>query len=420
MKETKVTIPYCPRETAQLDLRNIHDSAARFRVVVAHRRLGKTTLANNELIRAACTKKGNYFYVAPTYRQAKLISWDIFKYYAIPQIVSKVNESELYIEFVNGSKILLKGADSPDSLRGVSLAGLVIDEAAYCREEIWATILQPALIDTGGGGMFIFTLNGDNWFWDLFVEAEKKENWARWLLRASETKVIVDDELERLKGEMSEAMYAQELECEPRENAGAVFRRVKENSVLTPKEPEEGREYVIGVDLAKYQDWTVLSIFDIKTNEQVYLDRFQRIDWSLQQEKIKAAAFKYNNASVLMDATGVGDPILEGLQGHGVNTEGLHLTANSKKDIINKLVIMLSQDRVQLLADEVQTSELEQYQYEMTRAGNLRMSAPEGKHDDIVIADALAVWDLNEKPVPYFPKTQNFKPRSLISRFSSF
>src|SRR3990167_4428006 len=114
MKETKVTIPYCPRETAQLDLRNIHDSAARFRVVVAHRRLGKTTLANNELIRAACVKKGNYFYVAPTYRQAKLISWDIFKHYSIPQIVSKVNESELYIEFVNGSKILLKGADSPD------------------------------------------------------------------------------------------------------------------------------------------------------------------------------------------------------------------------------------------------------------------------------------------------------------------
>jgi len=83
-------------------------------VVVAHRRLGKTTLANNELIRAACTRKGNYFYVAPTYRQAKLISWDIFKHYAIPQIVNKVNESELYIEFVNGSKILLKGADSPD------------------------------------------------------------------------------------------------------------------------------------------------------------------------------------------------------------------------------------------------------------------------------------------------------------------
>src|SRR3990167_6730914 len=329
MKEIKATIPYCPRETAGLNLLEIHNSAARFRVVVAHRRLGKTTLANNELIRAACTKKGNYFYVAPTYRQAKLISWDILKHYSIPQIVAKVNESELFIEFVNGSKILLKGADSPDTLRGVSLAGLVIDEAAYCREEIWATILQPTLIDTGGWVMFISTLNGFNWFWDLFVGAIKKENWSRWLLRATETLVIDKLELYRLKAEMSEAMYAQEMECTPQENAGAVFRRVKENSVLTPRQPEEGHQYIIGVDLAKYQDWTVLSIFDIKTNEQVYLDRFQRIDLSLQQEKIKAAAFKYNNASVLMDATGVGDPILEGLQGHGGNVEGLHLTANS-------------------------------------------------------------------------------------------
>jgi len=381
-------------------------------VVVAHRRLGKTTLANNELIRAACTKKGNYFYVAPTYRQAKLISWDIFKFYSIPQIVSKVNEGELYIELVNGSKIFLKGADSPDSLRGVSLAGLIIDEAAYCRSEIWTTILQPSLIDTGGWVMFISTLNGFNWFWDLFVGAAQKDNWARWLLRASETKVIAEDELLRLKGEMSEAMYAQELECEPQENAGAVFRRVKENSVLTPRQPEEGHQYVIGVDLAKYQDWTVLSIFDYNTNEQVYLDRFQRIDWSLQQEKIKAAAFRYNSASVLIDATGVGDPILEGLQGHGVNAEGLHLSASSKKDIINKLAMMLSQDRTKLLVDETQINELEQYQYEMTQAGNLRMNAPEGKHDDIVIADALAVWNLREKPTGYFkPLLNNFSPQ---------
>ena len=260
--------------------------------------------------------------------------------------------------------------------------------------------------------MFISTLNGFNWFWDLFVGAEKKENWARWLLRASETRVIADEELLRLKSEMSEAMYAQEMECEPQENAGAVFRRVKENSTLMPREPEEGRKYVIGVDLAKYQDWSVISIFDLKTNEQVYLDRFQRIDWSLQQEKIKAAAFRYNNASVLMDATGVGDPILEGLQGHGVNVEGLHLSASSKKDIINKLVMMLSQDRVKLLSDETQISELEQYQYELTQAGNLRMNAPEGKHDDIVIADALAVWTLQEKPEGYFKQLlNNFSPQ---------
>ena len=125
----KVTIPYSPRPLQ----RRLHENRARFAVYVCHRRFGKTVFAVNKLIKAACLNKlqaPRYAYIAPLFRQAKQVAWDYLKCYtsALPQ--TKVNESELRVDLINGARISLYGADNPDSLRGLYLDGVVLDEYA--------------------------------------------------------------------------------------------------------------------------------------------------------------------------------------------------------------------------------------------------------------------------------------------------
>jgi phage terminase large subunit len=142
----KVTIPYSPRPLQ----RQLHDNTARFAVYVCHRRFGKTVFAINKLIKAACLNKlqaPRYAYIAPLYRQAKQVAWDYLKFYtaALPQ--TKVNESELRVDLINGARISLYGADNPDALRGIYLDGVILDEYAQMSPLVWSEVIRPTLTD---------------------------------------------------------------------------------------------------------------------------------------------------------------------------------------------------------------------------------------------------------------------------------
>ena len=147
----------------------ITTSSARFRVVIAGRRFGKTHLAVRELCKYAREPNRNCWYVAPTYRMCKQIVWDKLKY-KLQDLnwVTKVNESDLAITLKNNSKISLRGADNPDSLRGVSLDFCVLDEFAFIEPEAWTSVIRPTLSDRQGSAMFISTPTGRNWAYDLY------------------------------------------------------------------------------------------------------------------------------------------------------------------------------------------------------------------------------------------------------------
>ena len=206
----EIVIPYKPREH-QLSLHSAVD-ANRFTVAVAHRRFGKTVAAINHIIKAAlqCEREAPRFaYIAPTYTQAKRVAWDYLLKYTQP-LSATANISELRVDFY-GRRISLYGADNPDSLRGIYLDGVVLDEVGDMNPKIWNEVVRPALSDRLGWALFIGTPKGANHFKDLRDRAEKE--WALLEFKASQTGIVPQEELDAARKEMGDDKYNQEFEC---------------------------------------------------------------------------------------------------------------------------------------------------------------------------------------------------------------
>lgn len=202
-----IDLGYRPRQWQQ----ECHRSRKRFTVLALHRRAGKTQLAIMELIDAALKFKlelGMFFYVAPYLKQAKIIAWSRLKLQLSPLITIsavEVNESELYVRFKhNGAVIRIYGGDNPDGMRGVRLDGVVIDEVAQIKPEVWTDIVQPALSDRKGWALFIGTPSGVNLFSELFYKAQKLTDWHSALWTVYDTDAIDPTEVERLHRDMNE------------------------------------------------------------------------------------------------------------------------------------------------------------------------------------------------------------------------
>lgn len=209
---TEVIIPYKPRPLQ----REIHASLKRWNLLVCHRRFGKTVFAINELIKQAVKnqqKMPRYAYVAPYYKQAKQIAWDYLKDFTRPIPGIKVNESELRVDFPWGARIQLFGADSPDSMRGLYLDAVVLDEYADMSPRIFSEVLRPALSDREGSAIFIGSAKGGTPFYDLWERIKDEPDWFVKVYKASETGVIPDAELEDARKIMDEDEFAQEYEC---------------------------------------------------------------------------------------------------------------------------------------------------------------------------------------------------------------
>ena len=208
----EVELDYCPRQVFE----DFHDRAERWAVIVAHRRCGKTVLCINDLIYRALMddkEEGRYAYVAPYYGQSKTIAWDYLLHFSRP-VLAKANQSELWVELVNGARIRLFGADNPDALRGLYLDGVVLDEYADMKPSIFGAVIRPLLSDRKGWATFIGTPKGHNSFWDIYNNASKDPGWYVKVLRASQTGLLAQDELEDAAKTMSEDQYLQEFECD--------------------------------------------------------------------------------------------------------------------------------------------------------------------------------------------------------------
>jgi len=393
----------------------IIDDGHRFKVIVWHRRARKTTTAITELTRQALRLVGAYWCVFPTYSEAKDAVWrDPNMLFRIipPEAVKKRNEQELVVYLENGSYIQLKGSDDPDTLRGADVKGLILDEFATMKVEAWQ-VIEPILRANNGWAWFIGTPKGKNHLHDFYIRGqEDDEQWKSWHLKASQSGIIDQYELNESKKSMSESFFNQEWECEWLEGEGSVFRNVRGVCNAIPKRPEEGHSYVIGCDLAKLQNYTVMAVYDKSNNSQVYQDRFRAIEWTYQKKKIAALSKHYNNALVLIDATGLGDPIADDLLRAGVPIEPYKFTETTKKELIEKHSIWIEQGKMHMLPLDETILEHENFTYTIGETGKVKYGAPTGQHDDIVIAHALAVHLLQ----PIY-RERIIKPPSMIRRY---
>lgn len=200
---------------ARKQFKGLLQSKQRWSVVVAHRRAGKTVACVQKLMVAALEcelREPRFAYVAPLFNQAKDIAWLYLKHFAKP-LGAELNESELRVDLPNGARIRLYGADNPDRLRGMYLDGVVLDEYADMRPSVWGEVIRPMLADRKGWATFIGTPKGRNEFFEKYNDALASSDWYAVMLRASETGLIAEAELEDARASMTPEQYEQEFEC---------------------------------------------------------------------------------------------------------------------------------------------------------------------------------------------------------------
>ena len=208
----KIVIPYKPRKHQK----EVHNKLKRFNVLVCHRRFGKTVLCINEILKKAMQNtlpRPRYYYLAPTYSMAKRTAWDYLKEYTgvLPNVT--YHETELRADLPNGARIQLLGCERPDSLRGLYIDGVILDEVAQMPPRLWTEIIRPALSDREGWMVAIGTPQGHNAFFDLYDYANHQEGWYAETFKSSETGIISDLELNEAKHLMPDEVYEAEFEC---------------------------------------------------------------------------------------------------------------------------------------------------------------------------------------------------------------
>lgn len=286
----KILIPYTPRPIWKEEIHKALETH-RFSVLVAHRRFGKTVGVINHILKnAVLTKKPNarYGYIAPYRNQAKSIAWDYLKHYSavIPGV--KFNEGELSVDLPNGSRIRLFGADNAEALRGLYFDGIVLDEVADMKPEVWGEIIRPALSDRKGWAVFIGTPKGQNLFFDLYNQAMSNDEWFAGMYRADQTNVLDEKELNSLRSETSENQFRQEFLCDFTASVDDTLISL-DDALAAQSRDYKPPEYdfsplIFGVDIARFGSDSCcitqrqgLKVLSIKTYKNIDNMRFAGI-----------------------------------------------------------------------------------------------------------------------------------------------
>jgi hypothetical protein len=290
---------------------------------------------------------------------------------------------------------------NPDSLRSEGLNFLWVDEGAQIKEEAWNLALRPALMDKKGRAIFTGTPKGHNWYWQLWSRGQdpKQLDYKSWNYPSQNNPYLDPKEIEDFARDMPKRAYEQEILGLFIEDIGSVFRGVEACVKGTLKPHSRNKRYVAGADLAKYEDFTVVCILDDNVHLCAF-DRFGELDWVFQRKRIVNLCQQYN-ARLLIDSTGVGDPVYDELRREQLRVDGYKFTNASKADLIENLSIQIENQAISYPDIPELINELKLYGYETGKTGIIRYGAPEGYHDDIVIALALAAWQL-KKPRGFF------------------
>ena len=273
---------------------DVFKDPTRFKVIAAGRRCGKSRLSAVTLLIEGinCPEGSSVMYVAPTLGQARTIIWDLLMDLGRP-IIKSAHVNNLEITLVNGRKILVRGADNPDSLRGVSLTYLVMDECAFIKSEIWEKVLRAALSDKKGRAMFISTPSGRNHFYDWYQlgQSGNDEEWKSWHFTTADNETIDPKEIEAAKRTLSSFAFKQEY-LSSFDNAGAGL--FKEEWIKFGEEPTHGSWY-IAVDLAGFEDvaknanaskkrldQSAIAVVKVTEDGKWYVEKIEAGRWDIQ------------------------------------------------------------------------------------------------------------------------------------------
>lgn len=371
---------------------------ARVKVLSMGRRWGKTVMGGVVIVNVL-RQHGRAAWVAPNYKNTRPL-WRFLTSAVTPLVnagIAQVSRSERTVTTSSGGEIVLYSGDNIDSIRGESFDLVVMDEAAKLPEGAWTDAIMPTLADRGGQAILISTPRGRNWFYMEFLAAQADGKYAAaWQAPSTSNPMpSIREAAEMARLRVPEMTYRQEWLAEF-VDSGGVFRNVLNVSIGEVEEPKENAHYVFGVDWAFSNDFTVVCVMDALTNAQVYLDRYTGMDYSLQRKRIEALAKRYPPAVIVAESNAMGRPNNEELRRMGLPVRDFVTASASKAEVIETLAGKLERGEIVLLNDPVQIAELQAYEGERLVSGMTRYSAPDGMHDDTVIALALAVHGVGD------------------------
>lgn len=375
------------------DLRKAFLDPAKYVVIAAGRRSGKTYEAFDWLYRELLTQG------------AKTALWvdtrhsNIDKYvdrYCKPRLAEiwslcQYNQQRKILELPNKAYIDFGSAEKAQNLEGFEYDRIIINEGgiALHRPSLWDNTIQPMTKGPKNKTRVIGTPKGKNKFFRLFRQ------YKGYHFTAMQSPYWSQEELNDIKTQVPAEVWRQEYLAEFIEGAGTVFRNVA--NCINDIQYEQGREgiqYVMGVDLAKHEDFTVIVIAERETNQVIHIDKFNQIDWQFQKKRIYSLWQRFNQPKVVIDSTGVGDAIYDDLSKSDINIEPYKFTSKTKTDLIQNLSVAIDNVNIKFPPIEDLINELETFSYEMSATGNIRYNAPQGLHDDMVIALALTNYAL--------------------------
>lgn len=394
------------------------------KVAACGRRWGKTESAAVDVATYAITHRGSVqIIVAPTYDQSRLIGNTVerllLSHAAIRPYVRVTRTPYPDIRF-GPSRIMARTADDDGrNLRGHSADRVVVDEAAFVRDKVVEEVIGPMLADHNGRLIMISTPFGKNHFYRAFVEGHRPDNGSdaadhgltcrtrSFRFPSWANPHISRDYIAYQKSTLSERQFRVEYEAEFVDDLSSVFPWDDIQACVTDDGTgtitDDGVR-VAGIDWARYSDYTAVVVIEVAqpesrpTSRVLCVDRFNRMDWKSQVERVAELLCRYGVSAVAADQTSAGDPVLEMLgdrlwhdRGMDVEIEGVVFTSQSKRELIDNLAVRLANREVTFPRIEALVNELQYYEYELTEAGNVRTGARQGYHDDCVCALALAL-----------------------------
>jgi phage FluMu gp28-like protein len=364
----------------------ILDAPERYTITAAATKCGKTASHIIWIFEQALQLKDNQsvWWIAPVYQQAE-IAFRRMKSQVSEKDFFISNESKLTLILPNGARIEFKSGEKPDNLYGDDVYAAVVDEASRMREESWYA-LRSTLTATKGKCKLIGNVKGKkNWFYKLGERARLGEADYKFFkitaYDAAKEGILDVEEIEQAKRDLPEFVFKELYLAEPGDDNSNPFGLDNIRKCYAPL--SNGTPIAFGIDLAKYTDWTVITGLD-NMNRVCYTERFQG-DWMQTKQKIINVV---GRIPAHIDATGVGDPIVEDLQRILPNIKGFKYTSQSKQQLMEGLVMEIQQHTI-FFPEEPYGFELENFEYEYTRTG-VKYSAPSGMHDDAVNSIALA------------------------------
>lgn len=384
----------------------IYDNPARFVIAAKGRRFGATRGAANNFIAKAIKHEFSRGLWVDT------VNANIERYverYFIPALKNLQDESgkplwhwrkQQKILTILDSFIDFRSADNPENIEGFDYDYAFLNEAGIIlrNEYLWENAIRPMLWDTKCRAVIAGTPKGKNTFYQLYERGLDKNQQDYICFKFSSfdnpyaPRHLIADDIKN----MPQRVVSQEIYADFLDDTGIVFRGFKEIMILEPQfEPKVGHMYVMGADIAKLVDWTVLTVYDRTDNHEVFQMRFNGLEYPALRARIKHLSMKYNHALVMLDSTGVGEPTFDDLSREGVPVEPITMTNELKKQMIEKLASWIELRRIYMLNLKENIDEFTWFTYDISeKTGRVIYSAPIGFSDDVVISHALAVWGL--------------------------